>query len=199
MRKLLVTLCIMMALVAIWGHTALAMEDSTKFCIENPDKCNQSDETPGNVAGDTSVTFMDYVKMVGALLFVIALIYGLLKFINQKGKSYQQSKLIHNLGGTTLGGNRSVQLIKVGDEILVVGVGENIQLLKEVEDPSQKEKILSFYEDKSVSPANWVSKFTTPKGTGSFQAHLKEQLEEMKRGRKTMLGEWKKKRDQSDE
>ena len=40
----------MMALVAIWGHTALAVEDSTKFCIENPDKCNQTDETPGNLA-----------------------------------------------------------------------------------------------------------------------------------------------------
>ena len=53
MRKLLVTVCIMMALVAIWGHTALAVEDSTKFCIEKTDKCNQTDETPGNLAGDT--------------------------------------------------------------------------------------------------------------------------------------------------
>ena len=45
--------------------------------------------------------------------------------------------------GTTLGANRSVQLIKIGNQLLIVGVGENIQLLKEIDDEQEYEQIIS--------------------------------------------------------
>lgn len=164
---------------------------------ENPPATEESTDmvTPAS----TGVTAFDYIKMIFALVFVVALIYFLLKFINQKSKSFQQTKLIHNLGGTTLGGNRSVQLVKVGDRILILGVGEDIQLLKEIDGSEEKEEILNYYEDKSqglqqpkILFSQWLGKKTrtdTPevKEDQSFQSLLKSQIEDIRKGRKKML------------
>ena len=54
---------------------------------------------------------------------------------------------MENLGGNALGANRSVQVIKVGNRLLIVGVGENIQLLKEIEDGQEYEQIISEYNN----------------------------------------------------
>ena len=72
--------------------------------------------------------------MIFATVFVVGLLYFVLKFVNKNGRLFKSTQLIENLGGTALGANRSVQLIKVGNRLLIVGVGENIQLLKEIED-----------------------------------------------------------------
>jgi flagellar protein FliO/FliZ len=190
--------------------TAFAEVNNVKDCIEHPDTCSgqQTNEVDGSESGlATSVTFVDYLKMIIALIFVVALIYFLLKFINQKGRSFQQTKLINHLGGAPLGGNRSVQIVKVGKQVLVLGVGEDIQLLKEVKDKSEKEEILSYYEESqfpdaksAVSSLFTKSKGSSPKTTdSSFQAQLKSQLEEMNKGRKKMLQELKNKGNHSDE
>ncbi|WP_240628497.1 flagellar biosynthetic protein FliO [Bacillus salacetis] len=172
--------------------------------LEQPEDHNKenppAEETEDSVAdASTGVSAFDYLKMVFALIFVIALIYFLLKFINQKSKSFQQTKLIHNLGGTTLGGNRSVQLVKVGERILVLGVGEDIQLLKEIEGKEEKEDILTYYDERTnglQQPKDMLSQWLGKKmGQGShntndsqsFQAILKSQIEDIRKGRKKML------------
>jgi flagellar protein FliO/FliZ len=159
----------------------------------------------------TGVSALDYLKMVFALIFVIALIYFLLKFINQKSKSFQQTKLIHNLGGTPLGGNRSVQLVKVGERVLVLGVGEDIQLLKEIDGKEEKEDILSFYDEKPQGlqqpkdmMMQWMGKKTgtiSPKAeeNQSFQDLLKSQIEDIRKGRKKMLNDLKDREKDKDE
>ena len=66
--------------------------------------------------------------MIGALIFVIAILYFLLKFVNKKNQSYQQNRIVQHLGGTSLGANRSVQIVKAGKQILILGVGEDVKL-----------------------------------------------------------------------
>ncbi|MBW3113859.1 MULTISPECIES: flagellar biosynthetic protein FliO [Bacillaceae] len=197
-------------LVGSVQHTAHAEVNNVKDCIEHPDTCSgqQTNGGDGSETGiATSVTFVDYLKMIIALVFVVALIYLLLKFINQKGRSFQQTKLINHLGGAPLGGNRSVQIVKVGKQVLVLGVGEDIQLLKEVKDEGEKEEILSYYKEPQIPIAKTTisSLMTKLKGTApksaesSFQSQLKSQLEEMNKGRKKMLEELKNKGNHSDE
>ena len=60
------------------------------------------------------LSFWDFLRMIFAMIFVVALLYFVLRFIGKKTKSYQKANFIENLGGTGLGGNRSVQLVKVG-------------------------------------------------------------------------------------
>ncbi|MCD8501525.1 MAG: flagellar biosynthetic protein FliO [Bacillaceae bacterium] len=81
-------------------------------------------------------------KMLLALAVVIAIIVFLLRFIGKKSQSYHSSRTLQNIGGVPLGANKSVQLIKVGSHVLVVGVGDSIQLLKEIRDESEVKQII---------------------------------------------------------
>lgn len=165
-----------------------------------------------NVTGSSTVSFMDYVKMIFALVFVVALIYVLLKFVNKKSRSYQQTKMIHHLGGSPLGGNRSVQLVKIGKRVFILGVGENIELLKEIEDEVEKEELIQFYDEKTPqlsNPKEILSRLIPFKldkssedvetSTGSFQTMLKTQIEDIRNGRKKALEDIKQKESSKDE
>ena len=64
----------------------------------------------------------------------------------------------------TVGANRSVQLIKVGDRLLVVGVGENIQLLKEIEEGQEYDQIIMNYNqklDEIAQPSDFITRIVT--------------------------------------
>ncbi|MFC7784358.1 MULTISPECIES: flagellar biosynthetic protein FliO [unclassified Rossellomorea] len=208
--QILVGLIVFIIAANAVNQTAFAEVNNVKDCIEHPEKCNeqQGKEADSSDSGvSTSVTFLDYLKMIVALIFVVALIYFLLKFINQKGRSFQQTKLINHLGGTPLGGNRSVQIVKVGKQVLVLGVGEDIQLLKEIQDEKEKEEILSYYQeaqfpDTKTAVSSWLTKVKGPSpasSKSSFQSQLKSQLEEMSKGRKKMFKDLKNKENHSDE
>jgi flagellar protein FliO/FliZ len=143
----------------------------------------------------TGLTFWDFMRMIFATIFVIGLLYISLKFINKKSKAYQKANSIENIGGTSLGSNRSVQLIKVGNSILVVGVGETIQLLKEIDDQEEYQNLLQDYNDKMdhmIQPGGIISKLkqklnaSDTVSTG-FASQLKKQLEEISKNRKKVI------------
>ncbi|OMP68614.1 flagellar biosynthetic protein FliO [Domibacillus epiphyticus] len=142
------------------NHLIAAAEpfnSNVKDCIENRDLC--SEEEPADV-GETDakaeaemeqvgIGFLDVFRMIAALAFVVALLYFLLRFINKKSRSYQENQTVLHLGGTALGGNRSVQVIKVGERVLVLGVGEDVSLLKEIDDKKERDKLLTRYEEQT--------------------------------------------------
>ncbi|MBM7094185.1 flagellar biosynthetic protein FliO [Bacillus sp. H-16] len=127
-------------------------------------------------------------QMFLALAFIIALIYGLLKLFNKRNQTFQSHSVISSVGGVNLGPNRSVQLIKVGDKLLVVGVGENIQLLKEVTDPEEVEKMLEEHrpQDAYDIPLNkagrWLKETVSSgrKKPTSFSSLLEDNLKEVR-------------------
>ncbi|RDI47446.1 flagellar biosynthetic protein FliO [Falsibacillus pallidus] len=162
-------------------------------------------EEPASESSSPMITIWDFIKMIFALLFVIALLYGLLKFINKRSKNFQQSKMVENLGGTSLGGNRSVQLVKVNGRILILGVGENIQLLKDIDSKKEFEEMMAHFNERSegrTQPVDFVTKWITTftkknesesQPNSSFQLMLKEQMMELRKGRKKVLDEMDKK------
>lgn len=199
------------------------VNQSVKDCLEQPDACGEpqaskseeitSEESETNPETETEtasstvgLTVWDFIKMIAATIFVVALLYFVLKFVNKKGSLYKHSQLIENLGGTTLGTNRSVQVIKVGQRLLVVGVGENIQLLKEIDEGQEYEQIISAYNNKMdqlVQPSDIVTRVmkkvkgssTDLKSEGTpptFQSLLNKQLNELSIGRKKLYDELEK-------
>ena len=99
-------------------------------------------------------------------------------------------------------------LLQVGDALFLVGVGEDVQLLKEFTDPEQIENIKSMYNDKqefaAASPyiAELLSKLkrnnSTPKDGESskevmFRDVLGEKLSIIKKERSKKLEKWKQK------
>ncbi|WP_251040741.1 flagellar biosynthetic protein FliO [Bacillus sp. ISL-45] len=208
---------ILFLLAALFSPIGLAsaeqLNKSVKDCLKNPESCddgqadnttNQSDDEKSQVG----VSFLDFVRMILATAFVAALIYFLLKFINKKSMTYKSSQLVENLGGTSLGANRSVQIVKAGNKLLIVGVGENIQLLKEIDDPEEYSQVIQDYNNKMeqlVQPSDIVTKLLKrAKRDGGnqrseFSALLKDQLNDMASGRKKMLEEIQKKGSEKNE
>ena len=206
-------------LLGIGGTSVTAagtLSGNVKDCIEHPDKCQDSGTSKKEKSTATDdisgVSAWDYARMLFALLFVIVLIYFLIKFINKKSQTYQDSKLIQHLGGSPLGGNRSIQLVKVGERIFVLGVGENVDLLKEINDPQEYEKLLRYYnqqKDQILDTRNIFSAVLQKKWQGkkqksgassvSFKTELEKQLKQIKASREQVLQQLKAKEKKSDE
>ncbi|OIJ17846.1 hypothetical protein BKP45_20000 [Anaerobacillus alkalidiazotrophicus] len=89
-----------------------------------------------------------FFQLFLALAVIIFMIYALIKFIGKRTQSYQNHRTLQNIGGVPVGTNRSIQLIRVGERILVVGIGESIQLLKEIDNETEVKKIIEDYEIK---------------------------------------------------
>ena len=218
MQKLHLTIKVLLLLTIVFIGSPAGVYgqqlDSVKDCIEQPEKCNeqkssvnksddQENETRSNNVG---VSIWDFAKMIFATIFVVALIYLLLKFINMKTKGYKSNQLIQNIGGTSLGNNRSVQLIKVGDRIFVLGIGENVELLKEISDKEEAGAILEEYNrslEQLIEPSDIVTKVLKKvknvreqkeeKEISSFSAEFKEQLKEMSEKRTRLFSDMEKK------
>lgn len=196
---------------------AQTTNQSVKDCIEQPENCGEDqeaevidlDEQKDNgqqpVASQEStaigLTFGDFLKMIFATLFVIALLYIVLKLVTKKGTIRNKSGTLVSLGGLTVGNNRSVQLIKIGERLLVVGVGENIQLLTEIEKGQEFDQIITNYNqklDEIAQPSDFITRILEhikgrkkeEKGEqDSFQMLLKKQLNDLSNQRKKTLNE----------
>jgi len=210
---------LLLVLIALLGSDEGAYAeqlDSVKDCLKDKSKCSeeQLEEQEGkeNTTADeqdkapsVGLTFWDFLKMIFATIFVIALLYALLKFINKRSRSFSSHQLIQNIGGTALGTNRSIQIVKVGKHVLVVGVGEDIKLLKEIDDEDEARQMIEEYNnrmDQLVQPSDIVTKLVErtknrkqkkPLEEGSFAKVLKGQLEEISKGRKKLFDEMEKK------
>ncbi|WP_232426219.1 flagellar biosynthetic protein FliO [Cytobacillus praedii] len=210
-RTILLLLIIGIALLGLDAPAyAEQLNNSVRDCLEHPDACGD-DQTPtkqeeqGSAeSSKVGINAWDVLKMILATAFVVALLYFLLKFINKRSKNYKSSRLIENLGGTALGTNRSVQLIKVGNRILIVGVGENIQLLKELTDSEECSQIISDYNEKMeqlVQPSDIVTKVlqrrkksqSNENKGNQFQSLLKQQLDNLNTDRQKLFDEMEKK------
>jgi flagellar protein FliO/FliZ len=165
--------------------------------LSTTDKTEGSSKANGKVlpANNVGLSFWDFLRMIFALIFVVALLYFILRFISKKTKAYQKANFIENLGGTNLGANRSIQLVKVGDRVLIVGVGENIQLLTEIEDVEERKQLLAEYNQKveqMIQPSDFISKlknkWVKPEASvNSFTTELKTQLDQLKQSRKQLM------------
>lgn len=154
------------------------------------------------------LSIWDFIKALSAFLFVIGLLLFLLKFISKKSHTYSKTKTIDNLGGISLGNQKSIQLVKVGERILIVGVGDNIQLLKEIEEEEEYNQIIESFNasmDQLATPSDIVTKVmnltkskidhkkSENETDTSFKNMLNIQLNEMKLSRQKTLDEIKQK------
>lgn len=210
-KWLKVALIVIIALLST-GQAASAesVNNSVKDYYQHLNKNNQKDFAPTKKADSSTtvsnvgLTFWDFVRMILATIFVVALLYFLLKFINKKSKAYKSTQLVENLGGTTLGANRSIQIVKIGSQLFIVGVGENVQLLKEIADEEERKQIISDYNskmDQLIQPSDIVTKMVerakkwqaSKNEKPAFASLLKKQLEEISIGKKSLFEEMEKK------
>ena len=77
----------------------------------------------------TASTIGDGVKVVLSLVVVVGGFIVLIRWISTKTQGVKATQHMQHLGGVPLGKDRSVQLVKLGDQVYVLGVGDSIQLI----------------------------------------------------------------------
>ena len=176
-------------------------------CYENPDLCKQDTSTDAGTETSESASvgmgFWQYIKILVALVFVIGLLLFVLKFLNKRNLKYQQNSIIKNIGGTQVGPQKSVQLLSIGNSIYVVGVGEDVHLLKEIDSAEEIEKLLNQFEGNqsiaSTTPyiAELFKKFRKqdqPKNISdspNFNEMFNKKIGQLKQERSVELERWK--------
>ncbi|WP_060665907.1 flagellar biosynthetic protein FliO [Bacillus sp. CHD6a] len=208
LRSLLVMAFLFLQPMSVFAEGEEGLKNSVYDQLQ--DQKPQTDETEGDPKAPSSnqqelleqkppsVTMFDFIQMIFALLFVLALLYGALKLINNRNK-LDSGRSVENIGGTNLGNNKSLQLVKVGNSVLVVGVGDSINLLKEITDEQEREQLIQSYRDRSENLAintdrlsSLVEKVKGMKKTNSkssFSSLLQDQLGQLSKDRKTKLTE----------
>ncbi|QDP40187.1 flagellar biosynthetic protein FliO [Radiobacillus deserti] len=168
-----IILCFLL-FVSITSFVQVEAAPSVTECFKNPEKCDtdqgdsvedkegeqqEDQDAITNVqdeSGQESNLFFTFIKLILALGFILALIYFLLKFINKRNKMFQRVRTLENLGGLSLGANKSMQIVRIGEKVFVVGVGDNIELLTEITDKDTLQELKNS-EESSVNPSNWIS------------------------------------------
>jgi len=148
-----ILLCFIIIHIACFDMEYVAAEKNVTDCIGLDADCSDEFEQPGEEleatdeesAKPASVVF-NFIKMILALLLVLALIYFILNFMKKRNKLFQQTRMLENLGGVSVGQNKSVQLIRIGERVYMIGVGENVEMLEEVKDEELKQALLSEME-----------------------------------------------------
>lgn len=183
---------------------------SVKFlddCMENPESCQEDttsdDEKEATDSSSVSMGFWEYIKIVIALVFVLGLLLFILKFLNKRNLSYQQNSVIRNIGGLSVGPQKSVQLVQISNRIYVLGIGEDIHLIKEISAPEDVEQLLNQYGDNQLSGsttpyiAQLFKKFsqknqpTNVAESPKFNELFNERIDKIKQERSEELERWK--------
>ena len=173
----------------------------------NTDKIDNSHNSETDKAETSStnvgVSFGDIFRMFFALLFVSGLLYILFRIINKKNRGYQRGQLIENMGGAPLGSNRSVQVVRIGEKIYILGVGDSVQLLNVIEDEKEFSTLIAEHNDKldqQIDPKDIFTKLldkwrlgSNKQVSSSFSSELQDQLDHLKKDRKKIIKEISKK------
>ncbi|MYL70987.1 hypothetical protein GLW00_08990 [Halobacillus litoralis] len=200
-----VLIILMMAVFPVQGFA----QPSAFECLENPqlEGCpsseggqkedQQTSDSPVEMKGGGSLVW-NVVKLIFALIFVVALLYGLLKFFNQKNKMFNQNRTMENLGGMNLGPSLSIQAVRIGEQVFILGVGETVQIITEITEEETKQTLLNQEQNGSPSPNLNIKKWTNKwkdrqESSGSssiqFQQLFENQLNDMKDKRKKVMDE----------
>ncbi|WP_373896027.1 flagellar biosynthetic protein FliO [Virgibacillus sp. CBA3643] len=209
-KKLLIALGMMILLFSTVFSGLVEASNKVSDCLDAVADCeeleptssnetdtNQDESMPGD-ENNESLLF-NLVKMFFALLLVLALIYLLIKFLGKRNKLFHQVKALENLGGISVGQHKSIQLVRIGTKVYLIGVGENVEMLQEITDEGIKKDLLhkESTEDGDLSAGALFTSFLKPKSDGEshganqpkheFKKLFSNELEKLKTNRKNII------------
>ncbi len=136
---------------SIFSHEAIAStanvtdwvneEENGKDSQTDQEQMNQDEQLEQGQDEEGGSMLFDLIRLFFALVLVLALIYVLLKFLNKRNKLFSKVRALESLGGVSVGQNKSVQIIRLGDRFYLLGVGDNVDLLQEITDASVKAEL----------------------------------------------------------
>ncbi|MFC4023139.1 flagellar biosynthetic protein FliO [Oceanobacillus longus] len=208
MRKIRYIFCISLFSLVICFTVQTEAAPNVTDCLDGEVDCGEpadtsNEENNNDLLADTESTgslAFELVKMFFALVLVLALIYILIKFLNKRNKLFNQVKALDNLGGISVGQNKSIQIIRIGNQLYLVGVGDNVELLQEITDEDVKKDIMQSSERKNAEfPGGTLLTSLMPNkkdasndaSENNFKMLFSKELENLKQNRNKMINKHK--------
>jgi flagellar protein FliO/FliZ len=184
------TACIFLFLVPLTQVSAI---EGTVY-DQYPKNSQQENEPIQKQKEDANISIVPYIfKFIGSFILIIALLYFVLKYLSKKTKMHQAGGPIHALGGHSLGNNRSLQMVMIGETLYIVGVGEDVNLIRTIPPGEEQTKLLEAMAEKPIDPvSNWgtqIKKSAQVKWEELYQNQLKELLNRDKNKEPSQKGE----------
>ncbi|MBP1968089.1 flagellar protein FliO/FliZ [Virgibacillus natechei] len=227
-KKLFFSICVTILLTSSVFSVHVEASTNVLDCLNGNSDCEELNEVPEepemdevqdeesqvqnqdedeSVAGsEGSLPLFELVKMFFALLLVLALIYLLLKFLSKRNKLFNQVRSLENLGGISVGQNKSIQIVRIGSKVHLIGVGENVEMLHEITDEEIKSELLhrETNEESEFTTSKILSSFLQPNSDrgkrtmnrkNEFKNQFSIELEKLKQNRKNIIKQNKQKED----
>lgn len=192
---------------------SVGAEANVLDCLENDEGCNEEElntdqEQPEEndedmimdnndnaflVEDDTNDSSMGWqiVRLVIGLALVLGLVYVVLKFLGKKNGFNQQAGILRNVSGVSVGSNKSVQIIQAGNKYYLIGVGDNVELLEEIDDPETLEQLLNQSAEKGTDALSFFSKGKNKENdkssSTSFNQLLNRELKSIRKNRQDLI------------
>ncbi|EJL29884.1 flagellar biosynthetic protein FliO [Brevibacillus sp. BC25] len=107
-------------------------------------------EQPAAIPGSGTGSMIGYlVQVIFSLGFIAVLIFLLLRFLGRR-QGAQSHGPIKVISATALGNGKTLQVVMIGESLYIVGVGENVQLLRRIEPGEEVDLILADAEIKPM-------------------------------------------------
>ncbi|MBG9800065.1 flagellar biosynthetic protein FliO [Brevibacillus laterosporus] len=163
-RSLFVAMLLVFAVVAPSPTVSYAEAKQTEgsaFDWLQQDAKQGKQGTGGELSTDSPVpkspSILGYVvQIVFSLAVVVGLIYLLFKWLGKRqAGGFRESGPFRTVGGYSLGTGKSIQLVMIGDSLYVLGVGDNIQLIRQIPPGDELDVILADIENKAAPDWSW--------------------------------------------
>lgn len=207
MRNQLIMISLVFVMLFTFTIPSVQAERNVKDCLETDEDCLERDEerdednlieqNETTSSNQTGSLVINVLKIVFALALVLILIYVLLLFLKKKNKLSANNQSFETLGGISVGQQKSIQVVRIGNKVYAVGVGNDITMLDEITD---QEVIEQLEETKGTEPPamtfiqNWLQKRFTKENeqkksspNQSFSKTLEEELEELRSNREQLI------------
>lgn len=136
--------------------------------------------TPTEVADTQSPSiFPLFLKFIFSFAVVIGLLLWVMRYLSKRNNVLQTSGPVLPLGGRMLGNNRSVQVILVGQTIYIIGVGEDVNLIRAIPQGEEYQHLLESYENQGDTTSVPLFKKNSTKWNSVFGKHLKKMQRDM--------------------
>ena len=213
-KKLNLMILISLFILVVSPSSVAALETNIKDCLEENDDCLEQLETDQqNIqsnndgvedasASNTGSIVINILKIIFALALVLLLIYLLLTFLKRKNNKSVHSSALENLGGLSVGQQKSIQIIRIGEKVYAVGIGNDVNLLDEITDKD----VIKQLEEKATTntePFSIIQNMLTKKqkyqdqqsekvSTIPFTDTLETELNKLKKQREQLIEKHKK-------
>jgi len=147
------------------------------------DTIHKSEKTASHAseaaAGSSPSIFPLFLKFLVSFVIVILLLYVVLRFLSKRNRIMPSNGPILSLGGQSLGANKSVQILLIGQTIYIVGVGESVTLLRTISQGEEEyQRLLKSFENQGEGRSPSISIDTKKLWDSVFRKHLQNMKRE---------------------